>query len=482
MDVELDLDDNRLNDYIHILAKEQKSKDMPVLSGDIVLERTRYLSGTADYLSYEFDIDGLSEDDYQAKAVLNAIAREQHKTGILLDEQYINYFDRSSGNDHITYFRLILSCCSDAELASLKDFLKTMSVSEKIYEVEFNQENHHYNFVTASDGQTFYPLYELEDICIKSKNRVSNNRLWNFDDAYPQKTEDMYVPSTAQTIAFAQVGKNAYLLTNRTTDRCEWLRSSLNDELAHDEYTMQLCCGHLPTYLYPSLAELSAIYPAESYRKALNVYQTQDASDLFGSRTSNNFFRPRVNLGGVQYNYVMQTPVSNIKTEYRNGNIYCDVYNTKNMYNAEYVMDMDSNASLRNCRDYTGIFECGGQIYLKYIDNVNYDATYIPDGEISSLGKTTTISVKESSGGYSYPKIETFNPITTGVSNKHKSYFFSVNLVDMAELETRQTDNLSVATYKEKLKFDITSSIKEIVKNVCPANTQLFDVYFGHNI
>lgn len=69
---------------------------------------------------------------------------------------------------------------------------------------------------------------------------------------------------------------------------------------------------------------------------------------------------------------------------------------------------------------------------------------------------------------------------------KHKPTVFSVRLSNthITELEQKnETDPEAVYRAKkqlaEALKKDIANTIRDIAKNVAPANTQLFEVYFN---
>ena len=68
---------------------------------------------------------------------------------------------------------------------------------------------------------------------------------------------------------------------------------------------------------------------------------------------------------------------------------------------------------------------------------------------------------------------------------KHKPTAFSVRLnnTHINELEQNDTDTEEVHKTKEllaeSLKKDITNTVRDIAKNIAPANTQLFEVYFN---
>ena len=87
---------------------------------------------------------------------------------------------------------------------------------------------------------------------------------------------------------------------------------------------------------------------------------------------------------------------------------------------------------------------------------------------------------------YSYPKIESLDAVATKSAKAHKSYFFSVNIKDAAMDYLHQTADdkidASKKTYgklKMQIRHDIIEAVKQIVHNVCPVQTQLFEVQFN---
>ncbi len=85
---------------------------------------------------------------------------------------------------------------------------------------------------------------------------------------------------------------------------------------------------------------------------------------------------------------------------------------------------------------------------------------------------------------------------------KHKSTLFSVNIDAMdidseidrfqeggdlypdssvvgKERESKKIECRKTVELMERIKMDIKAGVREIVNNVAPANTQLFDVYFS---
>lgn len=72
---------------------------------------------------------------------------------------------------------------------------------------------------------------------------------------------------------------------------------------------------------------------------------------------------------------------------------------------------------------------------------------------------------------YPYQKVECINTFRFSGDQSHKSNLFSVRLNNSTLTDTQ---NPRVAGMRK----EIRNAIREIVKNVCPANVQLFDVMF----
>lgn len=96
----------------------------------------------------------------------------------------------------------------------------------------------------------------------------------------------------------------------------------------------------------------------------------------------------------------------------------------KNMYNALYTMDMPDVSSMENCRSYAGIQEAGGDVVLKYYDNVKY---IISDADENGIAYAT--EDKAARHRLEYDKIEYLKPMqwSSGTA-KHKSNLFSVKI------------------------------------------------------
>lgn len=415
----------------------------------------------------------------------------------MLDEVQSLYAEDPEGA--FQHIRLYLSCCDKDLQEKFRKFMEMYTWQGAVYEAEFQQDDQYVNDLKQVGA--VHPLYDMMDVCVKSKNVIKNPHVLNFDrstDVGLAKTEDLYLPASAKVTGFGQVGQNVYLLTDRTTDGCDRLSSTIYAERGsrrtRSGYNMQLNHDGLKTYLYPSLQQLNSALneagvseKASSLREGLNFYQTALAARVFGRNSTNDYFNPAAQLAGIGYNYVAQAPACYVKSKYGNGNVYADLFHAKNAYDATYQMDVPNELSVRNCREYLDVYECGGKIYLKYYDRANYSVAASTNKTAYQLSAVEGRKAEQQERGWPYQKIETFFPIGSRTGNRHKSLFFSINIADVyVEGDDDASVGESDLTADERkllndIKFDITASIKEIARNVCPANTQLFEVYFGTN-
>lgn len=79
-----------------------------------------------------------------------------------------------------------------------------------------------------------------------------------------------------------------------------------------------------------------------------------------------------------------------------------------------------------------------------------------------------------------YQKIEIPMEFKTRSSNRHKSYFFSINIDDISIEKDEKEDGSKSLQYK--IKSDISRAIRDIAQNICPVETQLYDVKFGEYV
>lgn len=71
---------------------------------------------------------------------------------------------------------------------------------------------------------------------------------------------------------------------------------------------------------------------------------------------------------------------------------------------------------------------------------------------------------------------------------RHKSTFFSVDVRNLdltydeqkikQQMESDEPNVKNADTIRRNMKLDITNAVRDIAKNVAPAHTQLFEVFF----
>lgn len=503
MDIQLDPTEYHLNDFVHLLAEENKHlsdfNNYNVLCGDILLDQKTGNYLTQNYISKEFNSISSELSSIELSCDLCALAKENSPEGMILNEVQSNYVEFSDNKANI-YIRLYLSCCSDIEREKILEFKKTTNKNGKIFEVELNQIDGEKNDLQLSSGLRQMPIYDLNDVCIKSKNTIINNYLKNFDKSQPGKTEDIYFPDDAEMINMCQLGTNTYMVSKAITTSPTYAYSSLNKysdaqtSPTGSYYNMDLRNKQLKTYMYPSKSFLSTILndaktaSVNSNSDALAVYDMKSSSTIFSKLTTNNYFTPSINYKGINYNYIASFPMNNINnnsigglnSDYDNGNLYADMYIGKNYMNSLYSTEMSSINSLNNCRDYIDIIECGGKIFLKYYDNANYTSEDADmHSQLADLSVLQDMRTVKSPVKYPYQKIETFCPTKFKTNSRHKSFFFSVNIDDVDTYVDSENDSEQFKTNMEFLRHDITTAIKDIAQNVTPVQTQLFEVYFN---
>ncbi len=74
-----------------------------------------------------------------------------------------------------------------------------------------------------------------------------------------------------------------------------------------------------------------------------------------------------------------------------------------------------------------------------------------------------------------YQKVEFFIPVSSNKTYYHKSNLFSIKLHSTNLVED---DNASLNEIRRKIKKDINNGIRSLVDSICPANTQLFNIYY----
>lgn len=299
-----------------------------------------------------------------------------------------------------------------------------------------------------------HPLYDIKDMCLKSNIKKITDGHQEKDNT--EKFVDIYSPQiSSNPIHVTKMGEYAYAVSDNTKDGPIYLRTNLDDkrkttpaeEVDNTKYNYKLKSGHLKTYLYG-----------------------EDRSQ----ELSTNFQRKQ-NLDGVEYNYIYEIPLnSQDYNDFENGDIQTEIFQAKSTYDSLYSMNMPESDYLSCTRQYCGVGQCGDELYFKYYDNVDYEFGQRRHDDNNDI---ETIDVKRIQRKYSYQKLETIRSINRFKSNiRHKSNVYSISIRNTG-LNTDYIDK-GINDKVAKLKTDIKNNIREIAKQICPVNTQLFDVYF----
>lgn len=476
MDLQLDYG---LFDYLHLLCAETgtsayASIDERRSGGESKLQQVSVDIGS------EHGTGKWHITNYIQKADDTTLARELCAVGVVLNEEQDRFIETNpSVRD---YIRLYLSCCTD----EMKQKISQFNQDREKVNCSFLADNtpNDKNELTCS-GQRIQNLYDIVDVSIKKlgTKEAKNSNLPDLDFHH-----DVYAPSMAnQPLGFCQANSeidfnnDVLLLTDGTQHSPHYLRTSQlqtrGTGLETTTYTAHLESGLEKTYAY------------QSPRSDADVVEN---------------WIPRINYQGVSRSWILDLPVQEKSSvaaatdvaDYDDGLVYAHrLMPTKSTLNPQYTTEMSSQTSLLNCRTYAEIKSVGGKPYLKYYDDVNYIAV----GDIASTSALQDVYVKaaNSQSGLDgdrmtkpYQKIEFVYPVDYKVNAKHKSNLFNVELSGTSiatemqkvkneiEASGETAERQKTLDALEQIKFDIQSAIKEIAKNVTPANTQLFDVKF----
>jgi len=133
---------------------------------------------------------------------------------------------------------------------------------------------------------------------------------------------------------------------------------------------------------------------------------------------------------------------------------------------------MPNLSTLEETRDYIGMSNCGDKIFLKFFDNIDY-TLFIErrtQGDVNQIQNASVAECKKDR--YPFQKVETLDSINRFRSNiRHKSPLYSLKISNSG-LNNIDEEN------RQKIKNDIKNNIRQITRRLCPATTQLFDVYF----
>ena len=192
-------------------------------------------------------------------------------------------------------------------------------------------------------------------------------------------------------------------------------------------------------------------------------------------------------LSGLPFNFLSDQPLNKSFYDYDLGILDAASFKTKNMYDFDYNVSAkfevltltDTVGTIVDTREYTNVRNGGDDIWMSYtvgaaLSGLLTDTT-ITSGLIESEG-APIINMREyeklNTGVFAYQMVERFKGIvlleSTGI---HKSNLFSIRITD-SKLNTAITDT----ELREFIQDGINTVIKELMKKITPANTQLFSV------
>ncbi len=192
-------------------------------------------------------------------------------------------------------------------------------------------------------------------------------------------------------------------------------------------------------------------------------------------------------LSGLPFNFVSDQPLNKSYYDYDLGILDASSFKAKNMYDYDYnvsarfeVLNLtDTIGNIVDTREYINVRNGGDDIWMSYTVGAALSGlltnTTITSGLIESEG-APIINMKEynnlNTGVFAYQMVERFKGVvllaSTGI---HKSNLFSIRITD-SKLNIAITDT----ELREFIQDGINTVIKELMKKITPANTQLFSV------
>jgi hypothetical protein len=391
----------------------------------------------------------LSEEDNVSSIILNEHQRYGYETGL-------------------SAFRILLQLSSNQISVEERcaDFRKC--AKNGTFVIEGDKENRN---IAEDVEESFpvYPIYDIRDVAIKSYvQKVQTNRTLSVNEEYLGKFVDIYFPDMHEyPIGFCQKNNDAYVITEKTPQYPYYLNTTLLSDRMNPEvddyYGVFLSSGEIGVNLYSSLND----YGVSSFHQ-----------ELSGSGQVTSFFTPKRSLGGIRHNYVLAVDQTDYDSVYDTGDIYAQQIDmAKNSYNSLYSMQVSANEYGKLgilCREYCGINTDGNEIYLKYFDNAVYSQVS------SESGVPEKIRMETDEGGKKYPfqKIESFIPNNFQTACKHKSNLFSINVENKMVNGLKDVADENGTVLYDTVYAEVKNAIKTIAENICPVNTQFFDVYF----
>lgn len=471
----------QIYDRIHFLSAETQTSgyaSMQEKDDGVISALSCYDIGTEHGLGYYYP------SEYIEKANDTPFSTEEDEKQIILNEQQEYYIETNSKTKR--YIRLFLSCCTEEMKAKIEKFNRDrVLVNQTLVADGVSNAKNDYAISGHWDQQA-YGLYDIRDVSLK-KLGIKEQKNYCLPDT--DQHHDIYAPNLAKMpLGFCQTSmqtdfqNDALVLTQPTTKKPHYLCSSLasgrkEGEDSSTDYTMRLESGNLKTYVFGKN----------------------------GSPREN----PLVNFSGVEYSYIVDMPLTqksklagaSIYSDYDDGTMYFKrLMTSKSAFNSLYSMEMSAANYLDHCREYVEVNSCAGKPYLKYYDNLRYVGELSAESVESAVAyvdlQTEKINTEDgltsSFEKKPFQKIECIYPTDYSSNAKHKSNVYSIVVGDTAIEQTESNLNTALKSNDagmqadaqvalralQRLKFEITTAIRDIATDVNPANTQLFDIRF----
>ena len=321
------------------------------------------------------------------------------------------------------------------------------------------------SFYNIDNEHIVHNLYELTKTPLKTTaSRISKTG-----------NIDMYVsPMSSDFINVVQFQNYAYGLTPMTHNAPTMMAIVDASTTKFDTtYCFQLSNDTHQTFRYPKPTDLQS--GISNYEEWL----ANATGDELKAKIS-AIFNIKRDLNGIMYNTLVEIPEDTIYNEYQKGYVQCDQILMKNHLDYTYTLSIayDDQSCVNGCREYCNIGVCGNQLYSTYRNNIHYKKV----GDVLSYQSGSdqiekyVLSTVQPLCSYTYQHIEVINSWNKYDASKvegHKSSMFSISLIDTGLNESSINEDV-----KQKLRQNITNSIRTIVDAISPANTQLFNVYF----
>ena len=505
MDVELGYE---LCDVVHLLCAESGTTGYP----DVDSWRAGALSsGISVDIGTEHGEGYYYPSDYIYRNRDTPLAQEGSRTALVLNEQQPRFVETDSGSRK--YVRLYLSCCTETMLQKIKDFNGNRAAANMTYLLE-NTPNDR-NGLSGDNGVALRGAYDLQDVSVKRLGRFEfeNNAVLGKAIQYRGSGRaavhhDVYAaPLAGPPIGFCQAASqtdfenDAVVVTQGTTGAPLIMRTDIEGHRRYDDmrahYDVELAQMDGGAYTYKPYYD-----SAETTEEDARASIAPDAVAL-SAYSDDDVARPVRSYQGVYRSYVLDLPLdqrfprNDVEAPYSAGEIYYRrMLTTKSLYDSQYSTRMDSVSCVQRARTYCGVGTCAGKPYLKYWDGDEYTAPFTdPAGGVAVLPTERGNAVSRGTGLRPYQKIEYMYPTDHMQAARHKSNVFSVEILatGISDAEKKAEAALGSASSEERqeaalrleklgrLKRDIEAAVKEIARNVTPANTQLFGVYFNDN-